>query len=758
MKNKLAKPLSIVLCGTLLLGSVGAGVVYALNSDKQEEKETEKISIMKEEETADLTKDETVYVLTGADGTVNKIIVSDWIKNSVNSNSFSDKSELTNIENVKGDETYTMNGDNMRVWDAQGNDIYYQGNIEKELPVNLSVSYQLDGKKISAEELAGKSGKVTIRFDYTNNQYEMVEIDGKQEKMNVPFAMLTGMLLDNDVFTNVEVSNGKLLNDGDRTVIAGIAFPGLQSNLNLDKDKLEIPDYVEITADVKNFEMANTVTIAMNDIFSNLNTDELDSMDDLNDSLDEMTDAMDQLIDGSSDLYDGLCTLLDKSGELISGINQLSDGALKLKNGAGDLKKGAAELSDGANALSDGTSSLVDGAKELVNGAKTLAGGLETLTENNDTLNGGAKQVFGSLLSMANKQLVAAGLSVPKLTIENYAEVLNDVIASLDETNVVAQAQEIARQTVTAQVNAQKDTIKAAVAAKIQEEVTAQVTEAVRANVESQVLAAMNMTKEQYEAGIEAGVITADQQAQIAVAINAQMESEAVKATISANVAAQMQSDDIQAMITAKTEEQIPLLIEQNMNSPEVQAQITAALEQAKSGAAAISALKEQLDSYNQFYIGLSQYTAGVVSAKDGADQLYIGASQLRDGANQVNDGSQQLKDGANRLKDGTAELYAGMSELYDGIFTLKDGAPALLDGVTQLRDGAMQLSDGLKEFNEKGIQKLVDAVDGDISGLITRIKSTVDVSNDYKSFSGISDDMDGQVKFIYRTDAIELK
>lgn len=219
-----------------------------------------------------------------------------------------------------------------------------------------------------------------------------------------------------------------------------------------------------------------------------------------------------------------------------------------------------------------------------------------------------------------------------------------------------------------------------------------------------------------------------------------------------------MQSDNIQAMITAKTEEQIPLLIEQNMNSPEVQAQITSALEQAKSGATAISALKEQLDSYHQFYIGLGQYTAGVASAKDGANQLYIGADQLKSGAKQVNDGSNQLKDGANTLKGGAAELYAGMSELYDGILTLKDGVPALIDGVTQLRDGAMLLSDGLKEFSKEGIQKLVDAVDGDMNSLITRFKSTVDVSKNFKSFSGISDDMDGQVKFIYRTDAIEIK
>lgn len=160
-------------------------------------------------------------------------------------------------------------------------------------------------------------------------------------------------------------------------------------------------------------------------------------------------------------------------------------------------------------------------------------------------------------------------------------------------------------------------------------------------------------------------------------------------------------------------------------------------MEQAKAGAGSISALKEQLDSYNAFYTGLSQYTAGVVSAKDGADALNAGAL---------------------RLKDGTAQLYAGMNELYDGILTLKDGAPALVDGITALRGGAMKLSDGLTEFNEQGVQKLIDAVDGDLGGLLARVKATADVSKDYKSFSGISSDMDGQVKFIYRTDSVKAK
>lgn len=717
IKKDLIKPVSILLCGVLLVGGVGATVHATSVTNTAPAAVTEAAPAASENKAqSEVRKDETVYVLAGADGSVEKIIVSDWIKNTLGSTMLSDQSDLSNVEAVREGESYTMNGDNMRVWDANGNDVYYQGDIALEVPVALSVSYKLDGKSVSPSELAGQSGKVTIRFDYTNHQSETVEIEGTKEEIYVPFAMLSGMILDNDSFTNVEVNNGKLINDGDRTVVVGIAFPGLQDNLAVDSDKLEIPDYVEITADVTDFEMSNTITVATNEVFNDLDTEELDSFDDLKASLNDLTDAMEQLMDGSSQLYDGLCTLLDKSGELISGIDQLAEGAERLKTGTGTLSSGASDLADGASAL---------------------ASGLGELASNSDSLNAGSRQVFDSLLSMADSQLAAAGLSVPKLTIENYAETLNALIASLDETSVAEQAHAAALEAVTSQVYASRDTITTAVTATVQQEISVQVTAAVRSNVEEQVLAAMGLTKESYESGIADGTISEEQQAQISVTVDNQMNSDSVKAAFDQQVAAQLQTEQVQALIAAKTEEQIPILIEQNMNSAEVQGKITAALEQAKSGAASISALKQQLDSYNTFYIGLNQYTAGVASAKSGADALNAGAGQL---------------------KAGSAELNAGANDLYNGILTLKNGTPALTKGVTDLRDGAMSLSDGLKQLNEEGIQKLVDAVDGDLGGLVTRIRATADVSKNYNSFSGISDDMSGQVKFIYRTDSIEAK
>ena len=428
IRDILKKPVSVALCAALLVGGSAGVTAYAVSAARQDAPlagEAKQPAGSKQETTLTNSKDETVYVLTGTDGSVQKIIVSDWVKNTLGEGSLRDESGLDNIQNVKGNESYTPGGDNTKVWDAAGKDIYYQGNIDKQLPVGLSVTYQLDGKSITAEELAGKSGKVTIRYTYTNRQYKTVEIDGRQEKIYVPFAMLTGLMLDNKVFSNVTVTNGKVVDDGSHTVVVGIAFPGMQSNLNLSSEKFEIPESVEITADVRNFRMTNTVTLATNEIFSRLDTSKLDGkVEDLKESLNTLTDAMQQLTDGSSKLYDGLNTLLEKSGELIAGINKLADGAASLKAGAGKLDSGVADLLSGAGQLSDG---------------------LGQLSGNSATLNAGAKQVFDSLLATANTQLAAAGLTVPALTVENYAGVLDGVITSLRDEALEEQVQAAAK-------------------------------------------------------------------------------------------------------------------------------------------------------------------------------------------------------------------------------------------------------------------------------------------------------------------------
>lgn len=761
MSKTTKKILAICLCAALCLG--GAGMAFAQASSKKADDQPVSAAQQAAELQQKISKDETVYVLTGADGSVKKIIVSDWLKNELGSASVADKSDLSDIENVKGDESYTINGDNMTVWDAQGNDIYYQGNIQKELPVGLSVRYYLDGKSISPEELKGKSGKVTIRFDYENRQYETVQINGVNQRIYVPFAMLTGMILDNDTFQNVQITNGKLVNDGDRTVVVGLAFPGLQENLNLSRDDLSIPDSVEITADVTNFSLGMTVTLACNDLFSQLGDVDLTSLDSTS-ALDQLTGAMDQLLNGSSALYEGLSTLLDKSGELVSGVEELAQGAAAIKSGADSVDDGAAQLKAG----------LAD-----------LSSGLNTLSANSEALNSGAKQVFNSLLETAATQIRAKGLNVPDLTIENYAGELNTLIKSLDETTVyetalkqVTDAVEAQRpvitQKVTEAVRQQVETKVAAavrqqvtkeVTAAVQQQVTATVADTVQQQVAEQVIqAAANMSKADYDTAVAAGIIPQQTQDAVNAAIQSQMgseavqskiaenvsaqmaseavqskitenidtqiSSEAVQATITENTDAQLQTEAIQATIQQQTELQVQKAISENMASDAVQSQ----LKKASEGAQTLIALKASLDDYNTFYLGLLTYTGGVDDAAAGANALYAGADQL---------------------KDGTAQLRAGAAQLYNGVLQLQDGTPALVSGVTQLKDGAMQLSEGLQQFNRDGIQKLVNLLQNDVGDLSARVQATIDVSKDYRSFAGISDDAEGQVKFIYRTDEI---
>lgn len=706
MKKRVIIPVSVALCLSLIAG----GTTLALSDDKKDEKNISDI-VSVEDNSGKLQKDETVYVLASADGTVKKIIVSDWIKNTLKSSTLTDYSELENAENVKGDESYTVSGENCRVWEAQGNDIYYQGNIDKELPVDLSVTYYLDGKAVSADEIKGKSGKVKIRYDYKNKQYETVNIDGKDEKIYVPFVMITGLMLDNDIFTNVNVTNGKLINDGDRTIVAGFALPGMQENLNLDKEKLELPDYIEITADAKDFEMTNTVTIAANDMLNMVNTDNLDSVDDLDNAIKQLTDAMTALCNGSDKLYGGLCTLLNKSGELISGVDKLCAGAQQLKDGAAAVDAGAGQIKDGLTELD---------------------GGLTELDSNNAKLNGGARQIFESVLATAQEKISSYGITVDKLTPENYNKVLSDLITSPtqeQQQELIAIADktvdaELAKNSVPEENRAVVKYMlaKRVIAGKTQDEAMGEIAAILQdAKIYSTVPTALPAYKALYDA------------------VYAQMPDAAVAeriTSVAVYLASQSGAQPAQCISAAQAVAANAKVYaaEAAESSTETGAKVTNGFLLA-AAQKTINEAKSSLDSVNTFNEKLKEYTDGVTSAKNGTDKLVSGSDAL---------------------KDGTSSLKEGTETLYNGILTLKDGTPALVSGITELRDGSRQLSDGLKEFNESGVKKITDAVDGDLKGLFVRIKAVGDVSKDYTSFTGISEDMAGKVKFIYRTDAIE--
>lgn len=658
---------------------------------------------------AETTKDETVYVLANAEGEAKRVIVSDWLTNPDGEKDLADATTLKDAKAVKGS-AFLKDG----VWyNADGADVYYQGDAEDALPVNLTVSYTLDGEAKTAAEMTGKSGRVTIR----------VACDVKETKdgVKVPFAALTAALLDNDVFTNIEVTNGKFLDDGDRTVVVGWALPGLQETLKLDAETVTLPEYVEISADAKNFEAPTTLTVVTNELFSAVDVDSIDAT--------ELTENINRLKDGMAQLKDGASRLAD-------GVSALKDGAKTLADGATELKNGAEALKEGANPLGDGVSQLNDGATALETGSAQLIEGLNTLTANNEALASGATKLFETVLGIANTQLSAAMENAPTLTIENYEETLTALLDACSEAGIDKQLHD----QVEAVVNQNRAKIEEAVTAKVRETVAAQVEEAVRENVTAQVLAAMDMTPDTYKAAVESGALTDAQKNQIAAAVDAQMKSQEVKAVLAQQTEQTMGSDEIKATIEQNVNEQVEALTQQNMASKDVQAKRAAALEQGQAAAASLTALKAQLDDYRTFYDGLNAYLAGTAQAANGASELKTGAAQLAAGTEELN--------------GKVPALLEGIGSLSNGMNTLTENLPSLTDGVQQLLDGANELKDGLNTFDEEGVSKLVSLVEDDLADMLDRVKAALNAANAYTTYTSLGENMTGRVRFVWRTDA----
>lgn len=763
-KSKAIKIGAVCLAGALVIGVAGTNV-YAMGKNNSSAKSSDEKKMEEElKDTvknlwnpvsdADTCKEETVYVMAGADGSTNKIIVSDWIRNAGQEKSLTDFTELKDVEAVKNGESYTVKGDNY-VWDTDGGDVYYQGTSDKELPLTVTATYTLDGKELSAEEIAGKSGHVVIRYSFEVKEYVTAEIAGKKEKIAVPFTVVTGMILDGQNFSNVEVSSGKLVNDGDKSVVVGLAFPGMNENLQMDEE-VSIPDYVEVEADAEDFSLGSTYCIAVNNLFSSLNLDEVGSLDELSDAMEDLADGMTKLLDGSSDLYDGLATLYDKSGELKDGVDQLAKGAGDLQSGAGTLRDGAKQLADGAGTLKNGVGSLKSGAAQL-------NAGLGTLTSKNGELTDGARQVFETLLKTANDtlnsnaQMQQLGITA-NMTIDNYATFLDGLLSQLGGSEIQGTVYAKVVAAVTAEVENNTSAITAAVAAEVEKSdaaIRAGVTAAVKENVLTQVIASDTVQKacsgfnrEMYEQAKGISVSGGDAQlaalqalaAQINAAVDAKMQSAEVQAVIDSNVAAKKQ-ELIDTNVAAKKKELIQTNVEEQMKTQ---------AGNLSAGAAQIAGLKASLDSYNTFYQGLIAYTNGVASAKDGAAQLESGAAQLEGGAG-------TLASGAGELAAGTESLKNGTDTLKKGIDSLAEGADALLDGVKQLKDGSMELRDGLVTFDEEGISKILDAFDEDsLTEKLDRFKAAADAAKSYRSYAGIAEDMEGSVKFIYKLEEIQ--
>lgn len=734
--KKIAK--KIVAGSMAVMMAAGLAGTYEYHSNamqvqaaEQKDKDTQELKETAENVLADHTtdfedtgfsKEESVYVKADASGNVKKTTVSEWLKNP-EKGTISDTSELKDIKNVKGDETFETGSNNNVSWKSEGNDIYYQGTIDKELPVDVKVSYKLDGKSISPKDLKGKSGKVEIQFSYDNKSKQTVNVNGEDVEMYTPFTMVSAMMLSSDEYSNVSVENGKLISDGDKNIVVGVAFPGLANDLNLkdlDMD-IDIPETVTITADVKDATVGTSITMASAELMNEFGLDDIDSFDDLQDSIDDLEDATNQLVDGSKEaadgskeLADGVGTLNDGAGTLASGAGTLADGVNTLNEKSGTLVSGVNTLASGVQAYTGGVEEIYAGSNDLVSGAQELASGADTLNTNIASAADGANSLVVGAKSLKN------GFETAKTTLDKGINALNNVT----EENI--------KNSVTVTVNT--DDVTAIVN---KPEVTAIVNKYVDENTTEEEKEVLTKAVEDALGQCTASVDKDNIKVEKTVNGNAALITQSVQG-------AQACMNGVGTSLTQKSgSEEKPSLLD-GANSIE-------------SGATRLAGVLGMGDGKTlTIGTGAAGLASGSKKLLAGTQKLQAGVAQLHDNSAPLMAGVTSLKDGGSQLASGVSQLASGANQVADGAGTLAGGTQTLLDGANTLADGNQTLADGMQEYKEEAIDKLTDLFNGDISGVTDRIDAMTNLAKEYKSFAGISDGVSGTTKFIIETEGID--
>lgn len=804
LKKKFTKKYVIrIIAGVLVVGMVGTGVstanVFAAKTAQESTESTESTEKdSKKSDTKDsdaesklkdalddsikfsekeIGKEETVYVLADSTGKERKVIVSDHLINDENKDTIEDASTLKDIENVKGDETFKQDGSKL-TWQADGNDIYYQGTSTKETPVSQTITYSLDGKEVKPEELAGKSGKVTIRFDYTNNETVKTKIDGKEEEIYVPFAAVSGMVLD-DSFSNVKVTNGKVISDGKNNIVVGYALPGLKESLDVDDSDFDgdvsIPDYVEVTADVENFSLSTTMTVVMNatNFISKDGDADLSEVDDM---LDTLTDATDQLKDGSGELADGVDTLKSKMGEfkdgvgtLKNGIKDYTDGASTLStgigtlksgvdtlagsvptliSGVGTLKDGSASAAKGASSLKDGAGTLKKGAKDVSTGANTLSNGVKDLSTGANTLSGGASDLSTGADTLSAG---ATSLSDGANTLSSGAASLNDGVQSIatNMKTLVSGTQSVSDGA--AQLNTGVGTLigtlnKMGTDLAETKASIGEISEDTANNAVLQYASLQNALIQGIVAETKGDTTAAnDIYAQVVSQIGGTIGVDSISDVAGASAAIQKISSLI-SQTSLKVGEGVGMIgvidtVSRKLTEPDTQEQIT----KLQQGAASLA------EGAGKVAQGASQLSTGADAAAAGSAKVAQGAADLATGAGTLKTGAADLATGAGTLKKGASDLATGATKLKKGAGDLATGAGKVADGASTLHKGASDLSDGLNTL-DGGIGQLKEKA-GSLSTGADQLKSGTDqlatgastlVSNNQKLNDGAGTLSDG--------------
>lgn len=609
------------------------------------------------------TKDETVYSKIDSNGNNYNTIVNDHIINDEQEQLINDISDLLNIKNVNGDEEFSQDGNNL-AWHAEESDIYYQGESQKELPIECNVKYELDGNEITASELVGKNGKVKITIEYINKDAHTVNINGKDQTLYTPFVVVCGTIIDNNNNRNIEITNGKTVDDGSKTTVIGISLPGLQESLNISKDKIDIPNTIEITMDSTDFELNNIVTYVTPKVLEENDMELFKKLDKIYNQVDTLQSSSKQIEEGANSLKEGTATYSEKSQEFNNAVEQVSKGVSSVNQNYSKIDAGISSLNDSSATLESGAKSVSEGTLAVSENLQTISSKLTELQTGTQSLKQGEVQLEAGLDQIITSVSTIQGT-------DNSAKIteLNQLITANQNT---INSLKTANETLTTQLKA--------------------------------------------------------------------IEDEETKQTITTQI---------------ETNKSIIKLLETN---------IVAYNE-------TISILKSaDMSSIKELQTALSNLKQGLQSLQTGTDTLYNGTTALQTGTGalasktkELAQGTQSLYEGTIKISEGTATLNSGSTQLKQGLNTLDAGGTKLgtasnqlTEGANTLSEGATTLAEGITKFNEEGIDKICDYINGDLKDISARLEKLQELSEDYNNFTMLNDGNKGNVKFIMIMDSIK--
>lgn len=358
-----------------------------------------------------LTKTETVYTTLNGYGEVSKSTVSNHLS-FIGDQEIQDETYLKEILNINGDENFTLKEDKL-AWENKGKDIFYQGEYKENYPIKTNITYYLDGKSIKLEELNGKSGKVKIKIKFTNTLKNKVKVNGKYKTLYTPFVTTVGTVLDSNA-KNIKINNGKVISTGSRSMVVGIASPGLYDSLGI--SEFRDLDGLTIEYETTKFDIGSMYIVSTPKLLEEKDFDIFDKMDELYLSINELQVNM----------------------------NKLESGAKELEKGAKKLEKGSNELDKGLDATAAGIESIKSGAKALNQGVKTILTSLngdktkEEMQKEMDNKIKSLNALKKSNTNTINSLLTQINTNGFNLTVKDVNEIYTDVVINGNTANPYA--------------------------------------------------------------------------------------------------------------------------------------------------------------------------------------------------------------------------------------------------------------------------------------------------------------------------------